>query len=83
MSHQVTVDTAIERIGTSREYFCVWIWFKKSTPWKSKPDLEPVSESWIFQNFETRDTKNRNFHKFKKSVSSVFSLKRTKKIQNF
>ena len=57
------------------------IWFKKSTPWKRKLGLEPVSESWIFQNFETRDTKNRKFHKFKKSVSSVFSLKRMKKNQ--
>ena len=54
---------------------------QKNTPWKSKPDLEPVSESWIFQNFETRDTKNHKFSKFKKFVSSEFSLKLILKTQ--
>ena len=55
------------------------IWFKKSTPWKRKLGLEPVSESWIFQNFETRDPENRILHIFKKSVSLEESLKRMKK----
>ena len=59
------------------------IWFIESTPWYFESDLEPVSESWIFQNFETRDPENRFFHKFKKSLSGVFSLKWMKKIQNF
>ena len=47
-------------------------------PQKSYQGLEPVPESWIFQNFETRDTKNHKYRKFKKSVSMVFSLKRMK-----
>ena len=71
-------EFAFRRIKTN-----AYIWFKKSTPPKRKPDLEPVSESWIFQNFETWDPENRFYHKFKKSLSGVFSLKRMKKEQDF
>ena len=63
------------RFGNQFKSNATQIWFIESTPWKSYGDLEPVSESWIFQNFETRDTKNHKFSKFKKFVSSEFSLK--------
>ena len=52
-------------------------------PPKISPQSGNENRSWIFLNFKTRDPENRFFHKFKKSLSGVFSLKRMKKVQNF